>query len=375
MMKYNSNLASLKLSGIRGYTALARQTEDCLMLTLGEPDFDTPAPICEALSRALAEGQTHYAPNQGLESLRKAVARQETKRGCACTEENILITAGATGAIFTAMLGTLEPGDEVILPTPVFPLYRSCATVAGAKVVTLPVEHTDFQITPEALKAVITPKTRMIVLNSPGNPSGSVYNEGSLAAVKEAVLGKDIYVLCDNVYAPLAETVLPDMSTDPELASQVLLCQSFSKPYAMTGWRIGYLAAPKELLERLLLLHAAQVAAVPTFVQTACLTALETDITPMRNAYRERRDYVCGRLSEMGLTYPTPEGAFYVFADIRKFGISDEEFCSRLIREGKVATVPGSCFETPGYIRISYAASMEVLEKAMDRLENFLKTL
>lgn len=375
MMKFNSNLASLKLSGIRGYTALARQTEDCLMLTLGEPDFDTPAPICDALSRALAEGQTHYAPNQGMESLRSAIARQETKRGHTCTEENILITAGATGAIFTAMLGTLEPGDEVILPTPAFPLYRSCATVAGAKVVTLPVENTDFQITPEALKAVITPKTRMIVLNSPGNPSGSVYNEESLAAVKEAVLGKDIYILCDNVYAPLAETVLPDLSTDPELEGQVLLCQSFSKPYAMTGWRIGYLAAPKELLKKLLLLHAAQVAAVPTFVQTACLTALETDIAPMRKAYRERRDYVCGRLTEMGIAYPTPEGAFYVFADIRKFNISDEEFCSRLIREGKVATVPGSCFETPGYIRISYAASMEVLHKAMDRLAAFLKTL
>lgn len=369
----NRNLDALQLSGIRAYTNLAKEVDDCVLLTLGEPDFDTPKAICDAACQALAEGKTHYAPNQGLLELRQAIAEKETDRGNACTEENVLITAGATGAIFTAMLGVLNPGDEVILPMPAFPLYASIAAIAGAKIV--PYVAEDFQITEESLSALITEKTKAIILNSPNNPTGSFLTADSLRAVKNAILGRDIYVIWDCVYQELSPENLPDLSLDQELKPQVLVCQSFSKPYAMTGWRVGYLVAPREMMKKFLLLHAAQVAAIPTFLQTACLTALKTDISSMVETYEERRRYVCERLTKMGLSYPEPKGAFYVFPNISQFGLEDSQFCRRLILEKKVATVPGSCFGAPGYLRISYACSLENLKTGLDRLEAFIGEL
>ena len=366
----NRNLDALKLSGIRAYTNLANATPDCVLLTLGEPDLDTPKAICDAACAALAAGKTHYAPNQGLPELRRAIAEKETARGNPCTEANILITAGATGAIFTAMLGTLNPGDQVIVPMPAFPLYESIAAIAGAQVV--PLVTDDFQITDAALRAVISEKTKLIVLNSPNNPTGSVLTEASLNAVKKAVLGKDIFLIWDGVYQELCDKSVPDLSLDPDLKDQVLLCQSFSKPYAMTGWRVGYLAAPENRMKKFLLLHAAELAAIPTFLQIAGLTALRTDVSDMRRIYEERRQYVCRRLTEMGLSFPEPMGAFYVFPDISRFGLSDDDFCRRLITEGRVATVPGSCFGAPGHIRISYACDIETLKQGLDRLETWI---
>ena len=263
----------------------------------------------------------------------------------------------------------------MIVPTPAFPLYASIADVARAKVVPLPLAQTGFQITPDALSQVMTCRTKAIVLNSPNNPTGVVLSRDSLAAVKAAVLGKDIYLVCDNVYQALCPETCPDLTTDPELHSQVLLCQSFSKPYAMTGWRVGYLAAPQPVLERLLLLHAAQVASIPTFLQSACVTALAQDIRPMAQVYDRRRAYVCRRLQEMGIPFPQPGGAFYVFAQISSFGMDADTFCTRLIREGKVATVPGTCFGTDGYLRLSCACSDDTLREGLDRIERFIRTL
>ena len=375
MIPINENLLKLKRSGIRLYTNLARTVDDCVMLTIGEPDFDTPQAIKDAAAAAIAANQTHYAPNQGTEALRKAVAAYENRRGLNCNESEVLITVGACEALYTALFGILNPGEEVIVPTPAFPLYETIATTAGAKVVELDLKKTNFQITKESLESVITPKTKAIVLNSPNNPSGAVYSEESLAAVKAAVLGKPIYVICDNVYQQLSMEKLPDLSLDEELKDQILLCQSFSKPYAMTGWRVGYLIGSEEVISRLLLLHAGMVTAIPTFLQTACITALETDTTPMAEVYAKRREFVCRRLREMGLNFPEPKGAFYVFPDITKFGMDSGEFCTRLIKEAKVATVPGSCFGAEGHIRISYCCSDENLQKGMDRLEEFLKTV
>ena len=372
MKTQNRNLSGLQLSGIRRYTNLAKETPGCIMLTIGEPDFGTPQPIRDAAVKALAEGQTHYTPNQGVPELRKAIARYETARGYACDESQILITSGATGALFTALLGVLNPGDEVVVPTPAFPLYRSIATVAGARTVPLDVSKTGFQITCEALAEVISPRTRAIVLNSPNNPTGVVLNRESLSCVKDAVLGTDIFLICDNVYDRLAPREVPDLSVDPELADRVLLCQSFSKPYAMTGWRVGYLAGPRQVMERMLLLHAAQNACIPAFTQWACVTALEQDVSRMAESYAKRQAYVCGRLREMGLPFPEPGGTFYVFADIRATGLDSDTFCTRLIREGGVAAVPGTCFGTEGYIRLSCACEMAKLEIAMDRLGAFL---
>lgn len=375
MIPLNQNLASLERSAIRAYTDLARQTPGCAMLTIGEPDLETPAPIRQAAMAALEDNQTHYAPNQGTPALRRAIAEFETRRGNPTTEDQVLVTIGASHALFTALLGILNPGEEVVIPTPGFGLYQSIAAIAGAKPVFLDVTKTGFQITKAALDGVITPKTKAIVINSPCNPTGVILNKESLSAVKAAILGKPIFLICDNVYHDLHYSPCPDLSCDPQLKDQLLLCQSFSKPWAMTGWRIGYLTSPKYVMERLLLLSAANIAAVPTFVQSAAVTALETPVEPMREIYRRRRDYVTDRLHRMGLEFPQPEGAFYVFADIRRFGMDSADFCTRMIREGKLAAVPGSCFGTEGYIRLSYCCSDAQLEIGMDRLEEFITHL
>ena len=373
MIPLNSNLSSLKRSGIRVYTNMAREIPDCAMLTIGDPDLDTPQPIKEAAWAALQQGRTHYAPNQGIPALRQAVADYETARGNATTPEQVLITVGSSQALFTALVGILNPGEEVIVPVPAFSLYETIVTIAGGKMVPLDVSKTGFQITEEALTPLVNEKTKAIILNSPNNPTGVVLNPESLAAVKKAVLDKPIFVISDNVYSLLSYGPCPDLSLDRELKDQLILCQSFSKPYAMTGWRLGYLVCPEYVMDRLLLLSAGTIAAVPTFLQEAGLSALKQDVSPMREIYRRRRDYVTSRLTRMGLDFPAPEGAFYVFVDIRKFGMTSDEFCTRLIKEGKLAAVPGSCFGVEGYLRLSYCYADEELRKGLDRLEAFIK--
>ena len=376
MIPLNQNLYSLKRSAIRVYSNLAKETPDCAMLTIGEPDFDTPEVIRAAACSALSAGQTHYAPNQGTAALRKAVADFETARGNVTSPDNVLITIGACHALFTALFGILNPGEEVIVPTPGFGLYETIATISGAKTVPLDVTKTNFQITKEALESLITDKTKAIIINSPCNPTGTVFSEESLRNVKEAVLGKPIFIISDNVYNQLCYVnSCPDLSLDKKLKDQLILCQSFSKPYAMTGWRVGYLTCPGYVMDRLLLLSAAEITAVPTFLQEAAVTALKTDTSDMKETYRRRRDYVCDRLRNMGLSFPEPDGAFYVFVDIRKFGIDSGTFCTRMIKEGKVAAVPGACFGSEGYIRLSYCYCDEELKKGLDRMEAFIQTL
>lgn len=376
MIPLNRNLSALQRSPIRVYTDLARQTPGCVMLTIGEPEFDTPAPIRQAACAALAAGRTHYAPNQGTLALRQAIAQAETRRGCPTAPEEVLVTVGACQALFTALLGILNPGDEVVLPSPCFGLYETIVTIAGGVVRRLDLTKTDFQITSQALDAVLTEKTKAIILNSPCNPTGVVLSSQSLAAVKAAILGKPIFLICDNVYDKLCYLdVCPDLSLDKQLRPQLILCQSFSKPYAMTGWRVGYLTCPEYVMERLLLLSAATITAVPTFVQDAALAALDTDPAPMAAAYRQRRDYVCSRLTRMGLSFPQPEGAFYVFPDISRYGLDSAAFCTRMIRQAAVAAVPGSCFGSEGRIRLSYCCSQQELALGLDRMEGFLKGL
>ena len=376
MIPLNQNLNGLKRSAIRVFTNLAKETPGCVMLTIGEPDFDTPEAIKAAAVAALGSNKTHYAPNQGTPALRNAVAEYETRRGNATTAEQVLITIGACHGLFTALFGILNPGEEIIVPTPGFGLYETIATIAGAKTVPLDITKTGFQIDADALNAAITPKTKAIILNSPCNPTGVVFSQESMDNVKAAVLGKPIFVICDNVYNQLSYgTSVPDLSLDKDLKDQLILCQSFSKPYAMTGWRVGYLTCPDYVMDRLLLLSAAEITAVPTFLQDAAVTALSTDPAPMREIYRKRRDYVCRRLREMGLSFPEPEGAFYVFVDISRFCMDSATFCTRMIREAGVAAVPGSCFGAEGYLRLSYCCSDETLGKGLDRLEQFIQNL
>ena len=371
MIPLNHRLDALRRSGIRRYTALAAETPGCILLTIGEPEADTPEEVKAAAVTALAAGQTHYAPNQGTDLLRTAVAEFETKRGFACRKEQVIITVGACEALFTALVGILNPGDEVIVPMPAFPLYESIITLAGGVTVPLDTSKTGFQIKEASLRGLVTEKTKAIVLNSPNNPTGVVYSKESLAAVKAAVENQPIYVICDNVYSGLSQKPLPDLSLDESLRPQLLLCQSFSKPYAMTGWRVGYLIGPEDVMERLLLLHAAAVTAIPTFVQTACVTALKTRPLTVEN----QRRLLVNRLTEMGLSFPKPEGAFYAFVDISQFSMDSETFCTRMIREAEVAAVPGSCFGAEGYIRLSYCCGEETLAEGLNRMEAFIQKL
>ena len=375
MIPLNQNLSALKRSQIRVFANLAKATPGCASLTIGEPDLDTPEVIKQAAVAALMANQTHYAPNQGTPALRQAIADFETRRGNPTAPEQVLVTVGACQALFTALLGILNPGEEIVVPTPGFGLYETIATIAGAKTVPLDVTKTGFQITKESLDAVITEKTKAIIVNSPCNPTGVIFSRESLRNVKEAVLGKPIFVICDNVYHDLSYAHCPDISCDADLKDQMILCQSFSKPWAMTGWRIGYLTCPEYVMDRLLLLSAATITAIPTFLQEAAVTALNTSVEPMREIYRKRRDYVCQRLKDMGLSFPEPEGAFYVFVDIAKFGLDSATFCTRMIREGLLAAVPGGCFGADGYIRLSYCYSDEELKTGLDRLEAFIATL
>ena len=373
MIPLNENLSKLRRSEIRVFTNLARQTPDCVALTIGEPDFPTPAPVKAAAREALERDETHYAPNQGTPELRQAIAAFETRRRLPTVPEQVLVTVGATGALYTALTGILNPGDEVIVLTPAFNLYESITLAAGGKPVPVDISETGFQVTRAQLESALSSRTRVIVVNSPCNPSGTILNRDSLNAIWDTVLGKDIYLICDNVYQALSYAPCPDLSLEPELEAQTILCQSFSKPYAMTGWRVGYLRCREEILERLLLLNAAEIAAVPTFLQHAAAVALEQDVSAMREVYRRRRNYVTARLRAMGLSFPRPEGAFYVFPDIRPYGMSSRDFCLRLIREGGLALIPGSCFGCEGHVRLSYCCGDSQLAEGLDRLEAFLK--
>ncbi len=375
MIPLNRNLLPLQPSSIRTFTALANATPGCVKLTIGEPDLNTPDAVKAAAVSALEANRTHYAPNQGNADLRQAIAAAETARGNSTKAEQVLVTVGASQALFTALLGILNPGEEVIIPTPAFPLYESLVAIAGGRAVPMDLTETGFQITRELLDAHMTGRTKAIILNSPNNPTGTVLNEASLAAVKDAVLGKPVFLICDNVYQQLSYVPCPDLAADEALKDQTILCQSFSKPWAMTGWRVGYLVCPDYVMDRLVLLSAAQIASVPTFLQDAALTALDTDTAPMQETYRRRRDYVVSRLTAMGLPFPAPEGAFYIFPDISRFGMTSEEFCTRMIREAGLAAVPGSCFGAEGYIRLSYCYSDGELAEGMNRLEAFIQRL
>ena len=377
MLEYlNHNVMTMQPSGIRRFTALAKATEGCTMLTIGEPDFDTPAPIRDAACQALAEGMTHYPPNVGSYELRAAVAEFERETAGLCySPEEIIMTSGATEAIYLAMQGVLNPGDEVVIPLPAFSLYESIAQLCGAKIVFLDTAQDAFQITPEKLAAALSPRTKLLVLNSPNNPTGCIYSAATLEAIRRAVAARPMFVLCDDVYSRLTYGPCPMFSRFRELREKLLVVQSFSKPYAMTGWRLGYLMADAPVAARLALLHAAVVVSVAAYAQPACIRALQTDVSGMVQTYRSRRDYVLGRLDAMGLTAVRPEGAFYVFPSIAPFGLGAEEFCTRMIQEGKLAAVPGTCFGAEGYIRLSYCYAMEELERGMDKLERFLHTL
>ena len=373
----NSAIYGARRSAIREYSRLAAETPGCVALALGEPDFDTPQPVEAAVDEAFAHHETHYIPNNGSPALREAIADFErTQNGMDYTADEVIVTIGATEALFVALFGILNPGDEVIVPTPAFVLYEEIVGLCRGRFVPLDTRKDAFQINPDRLRAAITPHTKAIVLNSPNNPTGCIYTPQSLAAVREAVAGRDIFVICDDVYRQLIYTEqYHSFAEFRDLRKQILVVQSFSKPYAMTGWRMGYLLADAAVKERLELLHQFMVVSAPTPFQRPCIEALRQSVEPMRSVYRKRRALVLARLEAMGLDMTEPLGAFYVFPSIEKFGLPSAEFCRRMIREAGLAATPGDCFGADGYIRLTYCYGDEALQTGLDRLEQFISTL
>ena len=373
----NEALSGLKPSGIRRFAALARETEGCISLTLGEPGEDTPREICAEVARALADGETHYPPNAGTEALREAIASHMAERGLEYGADEVIVTSGATEALFSAMEALLNPGDEVIVPMPAFLLYQSLVTLNRASVVELDTAPHGYQIAPDALGEVVGERTKAIVLTSPNNPTGCVLSAESLDAVAELAAERDFYVICDDVYDQLVyvDGYEGFAQRHPELRDRTIVVNSFSKPYAMTGWRLGWLAAPAELVEQVAKVHQYAVSSAVSFTQRAAVRALASDVVPMRERYRARRDLVTQALAATGLPTPEPGGAFYAFPSIEEFGMSPEEFCTRAIREAGVAMVPGSLFGGEGHVRLSYACADAELEEALVRLGRFVGAL
>lgn len=376
-LSLNHVLDDLRPSGIRRFSQLAAQTPGCVSLTLGEPGEATPPSVCARVQASLDAGRTHYPPNNGWPELKDALCAHMAAAGLTYAPEEVIVTSGATEALYATLTAMLNPDDEVIVPMPAFLLYESVVRLARATVVPLDTAADGFQIGADILAEAVTERTKAIVLTSPNNPTGVCLTPQSLAVVAELAAQHSFYVICDDVYDQLVYTDGYEgfARLHPELRDQTVVVNSFSKPYAMTGWRLGWLAAPAPLVAQIAKVHQYAISSVVSFTQDAALEALATDVAPMRESYRVRRDFVLRRLAGMGLSCVRPEGAFYAFPSIRKLGLSSEEFCTRAIQEVGVALVPGSIFGSEGHVRLSYACDAVTLRRGLDRLESFVTLL
>jgi len=373
----NNRLRKAEESLIRKFSLRALELGAAHMLTLGEPDFDTPTEIKQSTAHALESGKTSYGLSYGNETLRQKIATYETRLNNVSYEPaEIVVTTGATESLTVALMTMLNPGDEVINLIPTYPLYKNVVTFAGGKMVNIDISKNNFQLEKEMLDAAITEKTKVIILTSPNNPTGTILSDESLEVVYQAVKKHQFFVISDEVYNQLVYTKRRlGFSKYQDIRDYIIVCQSFSKPYAMTGWRLGYLMGPLWFIREAMKVHQYMVLAANTFVQYGGITALDYDVTAMVQSYQLRRDYVAERLLKMGLEFPEPEGAFYIFPSIAKYGLKSWEFCEKLVLAEAVALVPGICFEADDHIRISYCVEMKTLTAGLDGLERFIGTL
>lgn len=370
-------------SGIRVMFNLAAGYPDAIKLTLGEPNFVTPTFINEAAKRALDEGKVHYAPNSGVLELRRTVAQVSQDIWPGATENNVTITCGALEALTLGLVATLNSGDEVLVPSPGFPAYLGQVMITGAIPVTVPVyEENSFKIKAEDIKKAITPKTKALILNSPSNPLGSVLDQAEIEAIAKVALENDLIVFSDEVYDKLIfDGEHFSIASIPEMSGRVFVTNSFSKTFAMTGWRIGYLIAPAEYSVRLGQLQESLVSCVSTFSQWAAIEALNAPpdaVQEMRSHYLRRRNLVVDGLNAIpGITCDMPAATFYAFANIKALGQTSQQLAENLITKAGVVIVPGTAFgnEGEGYIRIVFANSDENLLEALRRIDNYVRSL
>ena len=381
----NNKIKDLKPSGIRRFFDMASEYKDIVSLGVGEPDFDTPWHIRHEAIKALQEGRTFYTANAGLKELREEVCIfTEGRHGVKYDSmHECVITVGGSEAVDISMRVLLNPGDEVIICDPGYVSYVPAVTMADGTPVILPLkEENQFRITPEDLEAVITPKTKAILMNFPNNPTGAVMGREDLEAVCEVLKRHDIIVVSDELYGELTYTGKPHVSVVEidGMRDRTILIGGFSKAFAMTGWRLGYALAPAVIMEQMYKIHQFAIMSAPTLSQYAGVDALrnsEEDIAEMRDSYNQRRRYLVKRFKDLGIPCFEPFGAFYIFPNISQFGLSSEEFAMRLVEEERLAVVPGTAFgeSGEGFLRISYAYSIEDLKTALDRIEHFITKL
>lgn len=379
----SEKVKTIKPSGIRKFFDIAAEYDDVLSLSVGEPDFETPWHVREAGIYSLERGRTKYTANAGIRELRDESARYLKRRfGLGYTGDDILITVGGSEAIDLAVRAIINPGDEVLIPEPSFVCYGPITTLAGG--VPVPIvtkQEDDFKLTPSALKAAITEKTKLLVLPYPNNPTGAIMTKKELSAIAKVLKGTNIMVLSDEIYAELTYSGKHvSFGTLPDMLERTITVNGFSKAYSMTGWRLGIAAAPRPIIEKMIRIHQYGIMSSPTTSQYAAIEALkngDADIKEMKETYDIRRKLILNGLREMGLECFEPFGAFYVFPNISKFGMTSDEFCERLLREQRLAVVPGSAFgdSGEGFLRISYAYSTENIELALARLKTFIESL
>ncbi len=374
----------IKPSGIRRFFDIASQISGCISLGVGEPDFDTPWHICEEGIYSLERGRTYYTSNAGLFELRQEIcAFMKRKYDLEYNwKTDVLVTVGGSEAVDAALRAMIEPGDEVIIPTPCYVSYEPCALLAGGVVKTIELKNeNEFRLTAEELEAAITPKSKILVINYPNNPTGAIMERKDLEKIARVIIKHDLVVISDEIYAELSyDEKHVSIADIPGMKERTIVINGFSKAYSMTGWRLGFACGPKEIISQMTKIHQFCIMCAPTTSQYAAVEALkngDNDILTMREAYNERRRYLIYRLKEMNLPCFTPKGAFYVFPDIRKFGMTSEQFCLELLNDQKVVVVPGDAFgqSGEGFIRISYAYSLEDLKKALNRVEEFIKKI
>lgn len=384
MKELNPEVLGIKPSGIRKFFDLVSEMKDAISLGVGEPDFETPWHIREEGIHSLEQGRTFYSSNAGLMELRNAISdKVREEHGISYhAKEEVMVTVGGSEAIDLAMRVILTPGDEVLIPEPCYVSYLPCAKMAYGIPVPIQLEEKDeFRLTPEKLEKAITEKTKLLILPFPNNPTGGIMEERDLEVIVPIILKHNLYVLTDEIYSALSYKGKHHSIIEfPGMRERTVYINGFSKAYAMTGWRLGYACAEERILKQMLKLHQFAIMCAPTTSQYSAVEALrngDADVRKMRDAYDERRRFLVYHLRKMGLDCFEPYGAFYVFPSIRKFGLSSEEFAEKLLKEEKVAVVPGNAFGASGegFIRISYAYSLDNLKKAMERMERFIKIL
>lgn len=380
----STKATSIKPSGIRKFFDLASTMEGVISLGVGEPDFATPWHICENAIHYMSTGHTHYTANRGLLELREEICKfhKEHYNQVYDPENEVIVTIGGSEAIDLCMRALLNPGDEVIVLDPNYVAYAPSVILSDGVVVPLKLkEENDFKILPKDLKKVITPKTKAMIINYPSNPTGGVMTKEDYAKIIDIIKESGIYVISDEIYAELSfDQPFASLAQFDEIKSQIIVVNGFSKAYAMTGWRLGYCMANKELSSVMNKIHQYVIMSAPVMSQYAGIEAIKNgynDVLIMKEDYLKRRNFLVNRLNRMGLKTNMPHGTFYVFCNIQSTGLDSETFCERLLQEQKVACVPGNAFGNSGegYVRISYAYSIDHIKEAVVRLEQFLKDL